>query len=259
MIKAILYPMLIFLVAVAAMLSGNAQAAKFDVPQGDERLPTIALIECLAEENSRSMGEYCYATYSCSPAWDGDRMRMPGTLWRGLPYHDSRRVTTADDDIAFGRSCVITVADDAKITWFTGYRPDGEEGEVVGIVKAAGATPALPHDNMLEQFIAHKRIGGQFRNGRVWYDETSSPRELKTLDDLLDYMCGLWQDSYCRSEHESNAFYLESIPATLQTGCYVEHEIAEMLGYSRNSSWMRNVVNAWDDKDWPHSCPDAED
>ena len=235
----------------------QALAVKFDVPQGDERLLTIALVECLAEENSRSMGEYCYTTYSCSPTRDGDGMRMPGTLWRGLPYHDGRRVTTADDDIAFGRSCVMTVADDAKITWFTGYRPDGKEGEVVGIVKATGATPAVPHDNMLEQFLSHKRVGGRFRD-RYWYDRRGKPREMKTLDDWLEYSCGATVNDICISQNEESGIYLEGIPATLQTGCYVEQVISDELGFSRGGYWLSDVAKEWTDKAWPYTCPDAE-
>ena len=46
-----------FSAALMMLVAFHASAAKFDVPQGGGRLPTIALIECLAEENSRSMGE----------------------------------------------------------------------------------------------------------------------------------------------------------------------------------------------------------
>ena len=245
MIKAFLYPMLIFLVAVTAMLAGNAQAAKFDVPQGDEKLPTIALIECLAEENSRSMDEYCYTTYSCSPARDGDGMRMPGTLWRGLPYHDSQRVTTADDDIAFGRSCVITVADDAKVTWFTGYRPDGMESEVVGIVKSRIETMGS-YNTMLAQFLSHATV------------------RANTLNDWIYRIC--WSFSgVCHHDNRNNGSQLNSIPATQQSYCYLEYSIAHLQPrVIHRAWWLHHIVEHWSSKRWSSgkwrdACPDTED
>ncbi len=248
MIKVLLFPILMFLVIVAAMFAGNASAAKFDVPQGGGKLPTIALVECLAEEHSRSMGEYCYMTYSCSPTRDGDEVR--GTLWRGMLHHDGRRVTTAEDSIAFERSCVVTVADDAKITWFTAYRPDGKGGEIVGIEKVGGAAHTetrgsftVPHDNMLAQFLSHEAV------------------RANTLDDWIEDACQSDDDvSGCRLGNDAAGYYLAGVPATPQTDCYVGNMmLVNIRDRHHRYDWLLNISIQWYQKPWDEYCPDAED
>ncbi|MDE0193486.1 MAG: hypothetical protein OXQ90_19200 [Gammaproteobacteria bacterium] len=101
-----------------ACVATSASAAEFEVPQGGGKLPTIALVECLADDGIRSEGEYCRTVYECSPERDGTK--VSGTMWEGLTYHDGCRVTLESDDIAFRRSCVLTVDDDAKVSYFTG-------------------------------------------------------------------------------------------------------------------------------------------
>ena len=66
-------------------------------------------------------------------------MRESGILWEGLEYHNGRRVTLASDPIATQRDCVLTIGDDAIVSYFTAYRPEGPGGEVVGIVKAGNS------------------------------------------------------------------------------------------------------------------------
>lgn len=114
---------------MAVAIHAGAAANEFNVPQGGGRLPTIVLVECLAEEGSRGTGEYCRTTYQCSPTRDG--AEISGTLWKGIMYHNGRLVTSGEEPIATERSCVLTVEDGAKVTDYHAYRPDGKEGESV--------------------------------------------------------------------------------------------------------------------------------
>lgn len=124
------------LLGMALMVSIGVGAAAADglaVPQGGGKLPTIALVECLAAEGSRSSGQYCRATYECSPQ---DGAHVGGTLWEGLTYHDGRRVTLETDDIAVQRKCTLSIEDPADVWFYTGYRPGGKTGKVVGMTRA---------------------------------------------------------------------------------------------------------------------------
>lgn len=118
---------------VVSLVGWDLVAASFDVPQGGGKLPTIALVECLAAEGSRVSGTYCAMDWECS-AEDGSR--EADNLWEGLEYHDGRRVTSVSDPIATRRDCVLTIGDDATVSYYTAFRPKGPGGEVVGIVKA---------------------------------------------------------------------------------------------------------------------------
>ena len=114
-----------------AMLAGATLALgiELDVPQGGGRLPTIAMIECLAQDGGRNEGEYCRTTYECS---DGEN-RVEGVLVEGMTYHNGRRVTLATDPIATQRSCTINVQDGARVSFFSAYSPSGAGGELVGL------------------------------------------------------------------------------------------------------------------------------
>lgn len=141
----------------------GGSAGEFEVPQGGGKLPMIALVECLAQEGSRTEGQYCRTTYECTPQRDGTE--VSGTLWEGLMYSDGRRLTLESDDISVERSCVLTVDDDAKVSYYTDYRPEGKTGEVVAFTRAGSVTATLtigsttiPADNMLGQFLSHPAV-----------------------------------------------------------------------------------------------------
>ena len=207
------------------------------MPQGGGKLPTIALVECLAEEGSRTEAEYCRTTYECSPTRDGTG--VSGTLWEGLTYHDGRRVTLATDQIANQRSCKLTVEDDAKITYYTADRPDGLEGEIVAFTRIGSAaststigTFTVPAANMLGPFLSHNAVG------------------TATLGEWTDSVCADIEDEgeqgRCRVQNGNAGFYLEGIAATEKTACYVEAEIAYGIqqGDPRRE-WLGALVNTW--------------
>ncbi len=228
----------------------GAIAAEFGVPQGGGRLPTIALVECLAEEHSRGTGEYCRTTYTCSPTRDG--AEVSGTLWEGLLHHDGRRVTSGEDPIAFERSCVLTVEDDAKITYYTAYRPDGKEGEIEGFTKTGSTTSTetmgsftVSPDNMLAQFLSHNAV------------------RANTLDDWIERVCRSVEDDdelgHCRRENDNFGFYIEGIPATRKTGCYVEAEIVYSIQQrNQKKDWLRWLVRSYSNAD-RDKCESADE
>ena len=192
------------------LLAVGVAAGDFDVPQGGGKLPTIALVECLAQDGSRTEGQYCRTTYECTPQRDGTV--VSGTLWEGLTYADGRRVTLETDDIARERSCVLNVEDGAKVSYFTGYRPDGKDGEVVAFTRAGSHTLTLtvgsstvPVDNMLGQFLSHHAVRADTLEDWVEIDET--------------YYCG--GSASCTVA----GTFIEGIPATEKTACYVEARI----------------------------------
>ena len=117
-------PFSLLLAFVAIDLCG----AEVAVPQGAGRLPTVALVECLAEEDSRALGQYCRTSYECSG-------EAAGVLWEGLENHNGRRVTLETDAIATERDCILNIEDEAAVRFFTGYRPQGKSGDVVGLVR----------------------------------------------------------------------------------------------------------------------------
>ena len=225
-------------------------AAEFGVPQGGGRLPTIALVECLAEEHSRGTGEYCRTTYTRSPTRDGTE--VSGTLWEGLIHHDGRRVTSGEDPIAFERSCVLTVEDDAKITYYTAYRPDGKEGEIKGFTKTGSTTHTetmgsftVSPDNMLAQFLSHNAV------------------RANTLEDWIERVCRSVEDddehARCRLRNDRSGFYLEGIPATRKTGCYVEIKVvADIRNQPRQEEWLPGLVRDWSDRVWTE-CESADE
>ena len=194
------------------ILAVGVAAGDFDVPQGGGKLPTIALVECLAQDGSRTEGQYCRTTYECTSQRDGTV--VSGTLWEGLPYADGRRVTLESDDISRQRSCVLTVDDSAKVSYFTGYRPDGKEGDVVAFTRAGSVmftltigSTTIPADNMLGQFLSHHAVRAD------------------TLDDWAEIdepgYCGAVSPTDCRN----NGTFIEGVPATEKTACYVKARI----------------------------------
>ena len=102
---------------LAVALATFAHGADFAVPQDERKNPaasklrTIAMVECLADEHTRQVGQYCRATYDCS----GDT----GALWEGLHAHNGRRVTRESDAISNQRDCVLKVDDAARVQFFT--------------------------------------------------------------------------------------------------------------------------------------------
>ena len=234
----------------ATAFHAGAIAAEFDVPQGGGRLPTIALVECLAEEHSRSTGEYCRTTYACSPTRDS--AEVSGTLWEGLIHHDGRRVTSGEDPIAFQHSCILTVEDDAKITYYTAYRPDGKEGEIEGFSRTRSTTRTetmgsftVSPDNMLAQFLSHNAV------------------RANTLDDWIERVCRSVEDDdehdRCRHGTDNAGFYIEGIPATRKTGCYVEADIVYSIQQRyQKKDWLFGLVRRWSNKFWGE-CDSADE
>ena len=224
---------LIRLVAPVAtvLLAAGVAAGDFDVPQGGGKLPTIALVECLAQDGSRTEGQYCRTTYECTPQRDGTV--VSGTLWEGLTYADGRRVTLETDDIARERSCVLNVEDGAKVSYFTGYRPDGKDGEVVAFTRAGSHTLTLtvgsstvPVDNMLGQFLSHHAVRADTLEDWVEIDEPG--------------YCGeyAWRIDPCRIA----GTFIEGIPATEKTACYVKARIEVTL---EPSGWLQLLKSDW--------------
>ena len=202
------------LLALPAM---NSAAAEFTVPQGGAKLPTIAIVSCFADEHSRAEGAYCRTTYECSPR---DGATVSGTLWEGLRYHNSRRVTLETDAFAHQRSCVLDIEDAAQVQFFTGYRPAGFNGDVVAMVRSGTATVSVtvntmetPSPNMLEQFLFAVQVA--------------------TLQDWINYT-NTYRDGFspCRRHgcREAGAL-LTTVPATERTRCYVEQEVARASEY----------------------------
>ncbi|MCY3623413.1 MAG: hypothetical protein OXH68_17110 [Gammaproteobacteria bacterium] len=234
--------------AASIAVSEDAVATDFRVPQGGGKLPTIALVECLAEEGSRSEGEYCRTTYECSSMRDGTE--VSGTLWEGLTYHDGRRVTLGTDQIANQRACKLTVDDDAKVTYYTAYRPDGPGGEIVAFTRTSSSTSthttgsfSVSPNNMLGQFLSHNSVRAD------------------TLDDWVDRVCADIEDedeeTTCRRENDNAGFYVEGIAATEKTGCYVETTIRSQLSNERKT-WLRKLVTLWSDRGAETSCGDDD-
>ena len=222
---------LIRLVAPVAtvLLAVGVAAGDFDVPQGGGKLPTIALVECLAQDGSRTEGQYCRTTYECTPQRDGTV--VSGTLWEGLTYADGRRVTLETDDIARERSCVLSVEDGAKVSYFTGYRPEGKDGDVVAFTRAGSHTLTLtvgsstvPTDNMLGQFLSHHAVRADTLEDWVEIDEPG--------------YCGQWSPSTCAI----NGTFIEGIPATEKTACYVE---ARLNVSGTPYTWLGHLKSDW--------------
>ena len=143
----------------------------------------------------------------------------------------------------------MTVADDAKVTFYTAYRPDGREGEIVGIAKTGGATSTetmgsftVSPDNMLAQFLSHNAV------------------RANTLDDWMERVCRSVEDDHehdrCRRKNDYFGFYFEGIPATRQTDCYVERAIVYSIKqrYHKNV-WLLSLVDIWSEKLEKTSCP----
>ena len=224
---------------ILALGATQALAAEFPVPQGGGKLPTIALVSCLAEEGSQAEGYYCRTTYECSPQRDGTL--VSGTLWEGLLYHDGRRVTLESNAIAVQRNCVLNVEDNAKVSYFTGYRPGGRTGDVVAFTRAGtsiatntiGST-TIPPDNMLGQFLSHHSVRVSSLEEWIADERICSSRSCRERPrETSTYSQGL---------------YLEGIPATEQTACYIEARIVITSGFP--NLWLSYLVSDWGAQDY---------
>lgn len=117
--------------ALAAFLSvvSAAQETTIEVPQGSPVFPSIAQVDCLEEVAS---GRLCAATWECA---DGSS----GELWGDMGNPDGRRTTSAGHDLAIKRGCVVTVDGRAAVRWFSGFRPAGRTGDLLGVTTMAAA------------------------------------------------------------------------------------------------------------------------
>ena len=117
--------------ALAAFLSvvSAAQETTIEVPQGSPVFPSIAQVDCLEEVAS---GSLCAATWECA---DGSS----GELWGDMGNPDGRRTTSAGHDVAIKRGCVVTVDGRAAVRWFSGFRPAGRTGDLLGVTTMAAA------------------------------------------------------------------------------------------------------------------------
>ena len=210
---------------LAVALATFAHGADFAVPQGGGKLPTIALVECLADENTQQAGQYCRATYDC----DGDT----GVLWEGLQAHNGRRVTLESDAISNQRDCVLTVDDAARVQFFTGYRPAGRTGDVVAMVRsgssAASATTGspvhVPAANMLGQFLSHAAV------------------RAATLADWCEGRGGDNGNRPCNDGDTTAALAIEAVAATDKTACYIEAVTIVARDYPWN--WLPDLHRYW--------------
>ena len=115
--------------AVVWAVGSGAQETTMVVPQGSPAFPSIGQVDCLEEVAS---GRLCAASWTCA---DGSA----GALWGDMGNPDGRRTSGADADIAIKRGCVVTVDGKAAVRWFSGYRPAGRTGPLVGVTAAPGA------------------------------------------------------------------------------------------------------------------------
>ena len=120
-------PMLAAALLSAAVVS--AQETTMQVPQGSPVFPTIGQVDCLEEASS---GRLCAASFECA---DGSM----GELWPDMGNPDGRRTTSADHDVAIKRGCVVTVDGRAAVRWFSGFRPAGRTGDLLGVTTMAAA------------------------------------------------------------------------------------------------------------------------
>ena len=104
-----------------------------EVPQGSPVFPTIGQVDCLEEVAS---GRLCAAAFECA---DGSS----GELWGDMGNPDGRRTTAPDADIALKRGCVVTVDGAAAVRWFSGFRPAGRTGPLLGVTAAPAAKRPL--------------------------------------------------------------------------------------------------------------------
>ena len=117
------------LAAALLSLASLAQETTMEVPQGSPVFPTIGQVDCLEEVAS---GRLCAAAFECA---DGSS----GELWGDMGNPDGRRTTAPDADIALKRGCVVTVDGRAAVRWFSGFRPAGRTGPLLGVTAAPAA------------------------------------------------------------------------------------------------------------------------
>ena len=209
--------------AIVAAVATGTFGADFSVPQGGGKLPTIALVTCLADEGTQAEGQYCRATYDCS----GDT----GVLWEGLTFHNGRRVTLETDPISNLRDCVLKVEDPASVSFYTGYRPEGPNGKIVAMVRSGnsaastttGSPVRIPPANMLGQFLSHPSVRAAT---------------------LADWCRGRGRDGdACEEVDFTSALYLEAVPATDKTACYIEAVTVRTRG--QTPEWLGALHLAW--------------
>ena len=123
---------LAMMVVTVAWLS-SAQTTTIQVPQGSGVFPTIGQVDCLEELGS---GRLCAAVYECSGGASGE-------LWGDMANHDGRRAIGASSPVANERDCVVTVDGEAAVRWFSGYRPNGRTGDLVGLTTLEDALRPL--------------------------------------------------------------------------------------------------------------------
>ena len=151
-------------------LTAEASETIIDVPQGSGAFPTVGQVNCLEEIGS---GRFCAATYECADD--------SGDLWGDMANHDGRRAIGADSPVARQRSCAITVDGRAAARWFTGFSPDGADGELVGVTVRHDATPPV---------IRRAPAGGSGGSGSFlsWYVERYEIDDV--VSEVRDAVCG---------------------------------------------------------------------
>ena len=214
----------------AAILAVASTADDFNVPQGGGKLPTIALVSCLAAEDAHALGQFCRTTYRC--AGGAGQAADEGVLWEGLRYHNGRRVTLESDAIANGRGCVLDIEDPAVVQFFTGYRPLGPNGEVVAFVRSGRAASSsaqvdltTPPNNMLGQFLH----AVQAATLEEWIDRVNA-KPITTFGDCDNQGC------------DRSGRMLEGTTATGKTLCYVQQRIGANIG---DALVLRYLAEDW--------------
>lgn len=120
---------MMFFAAASLSVFAAAQETTMEVPQGSPVFPTIGQVDCLEQASS---GRLCAATYECASGESGE-------LWGDMGNPDGRRTTAADSDIALKRGCVVTVDGQAAVRWFSGFRPAGRTGPLLGVTAGPAA------------------------------------------------------------------------------------------------------------------------
>lgn len=183
----------------------NAQNTTMEVPQGSGVFPTIGQVNCLEEMGS---GLLCAATYECS---DGET----GQLWGDMANHNGRRVLNADSPVATRRGCIIEVNGKASVRWLAGYRPEGVNGEMVGLTNSVLAMRPV-------QVV--RREGGLAGGNMLDY---VLERAGVTLPERVETNCGHIAEGHldrqgCDHRLLSAAVRMSQIPNTPLLRCVIE-------------------------------------
>ena len=240
--------------AVVWAVGSGARETTMAVPQGSPAFPSIGQVDCLEEVAS---GRLCAATWTCA---DGSS----GALWGDMGNADGRRTSGADADIAIKRGCVVTVDGKAAVRWFSGFRPAGRTGPLVGVTAAPRA---------MRPVVRTSVVGGA-SDGLLldWLIDEHG----YDVQDMLDRECGHIRDEATEHRRECERRIRRVIgrfvgyASTEFTRCSAERFIEQERETIHEAlpalyvldvlfSWFVDVHAACNDWDEPEACCDLYD